>query len=99
MGSLQIFRCEGCGYEAEIGGGFDYGMMSATWTVHCLSCRALSDVVVSDNPAEYSKDGWKPDRFCCEKDSKHEVALWSNPGPCPKCGKTLTAGEPTLLWD
>jgi hypothetical protein len=25
-----MFRCEGCGYEAEISGGLDFGMASAT---------------------------------------------------------------------
>lgn len=99
MGSLQTFRCDACGYEAEIGGGFDYGMLSATWTVHCLSCRTLSDVLVSEDPSEFSRDGWKPERYSCEKEPGHEVVLWSNPGPCPRCGKTLIPGETTMLWD
>ena len=99
MGSLRMFRCEGCGYEAEISGGLDFGMASATWTVHCLDCCELQDVVVSDEPWKVSEEGWTPDTYACDRDPKHKVSLWSDPGPCPKCGKGLTAGEPTVLWD
>ena len=74
-------------------------MASATWTVHCLDCRELQDVVVSDEPWEVSEEGWTPDAYACDRDAKHKVTLWSDPGPCPKCGKGLTAGEPTVLWD
>ena len=99
MGALRMFRCRACHYEAEISGGLDHGMAAATWTVHCLTCRDLFDVVVSDEPWRASEEGWRPDTYRCEKNPKHEVELWSDPGPCARCGTTLTAGEPTALWD
>jgi hypothetical protein len=99
MGAVRIFRCEGCGYEAEIGGGLDFGLTAATWTVHCLDCRELRDFVVSNNLQEVSGKDWKPKFYRCMKNSKHRVELWSDPGPCPRCGKTLTGWETTLLWD
>lgn len=99
MGSLRMFRCSGCSYEAEISGGLDHGMATATWTIHCVECRELSDIVVSDKPWEATEDGWEPHTYACDHDPKHEVSLWSHPGPCPECGETLTAGEPTVLWD
>ena len=91
MGSLRMFRCEGCGYEAEISGGLDFGMASATWTIHCLDCCDLQDVVVSDEPWKVSEEGWRPDTYACDRDPKHKVSLWSDPGPCPKCGKVVAS--------
>ena len=99
MGSLRMFRCHGCGYEVEISGGLDFGMRSATWTVHCHDCRDLLDVVVSENPLEFSEEGWTPETYFCDQGAKHKIALWSDPGPCPKCGETLSAGDTTVMWD
>ncbi len=48
MGSLHSFKCEKCGYDAEVSGGEDAGFEVATRTMVCANCRELVDVVVSE---------------------------------------------------
>jgi hypothetical protein len=30
---------------------------------------------------------------------RHELVLWSHPGPCPRCGETMRRERETALWD
>ena len=40
-----------------------------------------------------------PTPIRCRLDESHEASLWRPPGPCPRCGAILIAGEITILWD
>jgi len=97
VGTLYQFRCKPCGYEAEVSGGQDCGMTSATVTVLCETCRELFDVVTSTDAIFAKPEREIPIR--CPNDSAHSCQLWTSPGPCPKCGKTMVRGEETVLWD
>jgi hypothetical protein len=108
MGSLYRFSCSERGYEAEVSGGLDYGMMCVAHTVSCPKCRELSDTTVSDepwNPVVFfeidAENGTVRDkRIRCGLDGRHTAALWEHPGPCPGCGTTLERDEePTVMWD
>jgi len=97
VGTLYQFRCESCGYEAEVSGGRDCGMASATVTIFCEICSELFDVVTRADAVLA-----RPEReisIRCPNDSRHSCRLWTSPGPCPKCGKTMVRGEETVLWD
>jgi hypothetical protein len=46
MGTSYQYTCESCGYEAQVSGGRDIGMMAVVRTMFCRSCRELVDVLI-----------------------------------------------------
>lgn len=114
MGATFQFCCGECGYEAEVSGGFDRGMVSVTHTVTCPRCRGLSDVklwsrwdgepgdqVLWGMDEDEAVEYWKGHHGLvrCGIDRRHTAAFWRHPGPCPRCGNEMTQGEMTMLWD
>ena len=117
MGALFTFVCPDCGYEAEVSGGLDFGMLCATHTVSCPTCKALSDMDVSGEPwtvmdwmqlegedeqpsiQRVAQAEWMPSRIRCGLDGRHKAELWSDPGPCPRCGAIMKRGQMEMLWD
>ena len=98
MGTYYQFTCGECDFETEVSGGFDIGMVAATQTIICRDCGNLVDVLVGDAPTTDPEDVVSM-TLHCPTSTRHEVAQWNHPGPCPKCGKTMTRGAETVLWD
>jgi predicted RNA-binding Zn-ribbon protein involved in translation (DUF1610 family) len=100
VGGLYEFTCPACGYAADVSGGPDVGLASATVTISCATCRKLRDVVVSNEPWKRSPDA-VPDHPRCpsSRTRVHKTELWSHPGPCPQCGATMRVGTLTVIWD
>jgi len=46
MGALFYFKCEKCGYTAEVSGGKDSGFFISTETKMCSNCRRIVDTVI-----------------------------------------------------
>jgi len=97
MGSLYLFECRSCGYNCQVSGGDDLGMMVRTTTIICSKCKELYDVVVSDEP--WREDAIDAENLRCPKSKRHKVEKWEDPGSCPKCGQKMKRGEHTLFWD
>ena len=97
MGTCYQFTCS-CGFQAEVSGGFDVGMIAATQTVACRNCGTLEDVHVGDAPTTSSEDVAKMSLHC-PKSRRHQITQWNHPGPCPRCGETMTRGSMTMMWD
>jgi len=95
------YTCEGCGYEAQVSGGRDVGMMAVVRTMFCRGCRELVDVLIGqcglDGPtgdADYDKAlGICPE---CRGD---DVVVWKDGRPCPRCEGRMVKGEDFILWD
>ena len=102
MGAKYRFRCSGCGYSADVCGGPSVGEAVRMETLSCATCAKLLDVVVSEEPWKEPPDPL-PERLCCprERRTSHRTSLWTAPGPCPRCGATITTddAELILLWD
>ncbi len=97
MGQLHSFKCQSCGYYAEVSGGDDAGMMIVTTTISCGVCRELYDAVVHK-----VREPWLGDiEPRCPRAKRHAVTVWTHPGPCPKCGEPLDYDPEgiTALWD
>ena len=94
MGVRYGFCCTSCGYTATRCGGTEFGRREAQSTVHCTPCAELYDVVL----ARFG-NGREVLVPACPKDSVHAVALWQQPGPCPKCSTVLAAQGLAELWD
>lgn len=96
MGTWFQFSCSRCGYQAEVSGGSDAGMVAVTATILCRRCRRLFDVVAG----KVSISGQiKKVPLRCPRSASHPIERWSHPGPCPRCGTTLTREGETALWD
>jgi hypothetical protein len=102
MGQLFRFYCSECGYEAEVSGGRDVGMLAVVRTMTCKDCHDLVQVLIGghgeDGPTgdpEFDKDlGLCP---LCEGKN---VNSWTRKHPCPKCGAKMDRDDsPTVMWD
>lgn len=99
MGSLLVFRCDACGYETQVSGGRDRGMIVEVQTVTCEQCKALHDAVVRKwDRSEMDKTARRR-KLRCPKDRRHRVEPWTPGGPCPRCGTPITEGIPYAIWD
>ena len=100
MGAIYEYRCASCGYEAEVSGGDDAGMIVSTTTVLCAGCEELYDVVTYARHA-IPEENLEPGSVApvCPKSRRHAIKRWEHPGPCPKCGSTMNMGNMLLLWD
>ncbi len=99
MGAHFIFICNSCGYEADISGGNDIGMASASSTVLCEDCQELYDMVTTREPWLAVERAWNPTSLLCAKSETHGVVLWEHPGSCPRCGAEMIRDTATALWD
>jgi hypothetical protein len=73
-----------------------------TITITCKDCKELSDIRVTgknEHPGKVFDPEWNLPIFYCSKSKYHSVKEWNNPGPCPKCGKTMKMGIPFEKWD
>jgi len=96
MGMQREFVCTACDYRAVVSGGEDVGMICATTTILCETCKKLYDVIVSDYRSGRSEIAPR-----CPRAKRHVWRLWKQPGPCPRCNALMTvdeAGE-CVLWD
>jgi hypothetical protein len=99
MGQLFAFRCDACGYKAEVSGGPDVGMAVATQTVSCAACKRLFDAVTSEDPGNDTAPK-VPLRCPRSRGAKHRVSAWNGGDPCPRClGPMRVTDDGTVLWD
>ena len=97
MGKRYTFKCDYCGYSAEVSGGDDAGMVGTTTTISCGVCRELYDVVVWQ--VRRQELGTKEPQ--CPKAKAHPVSIWNYPGACPRCTEPLVPDPEGIvaLWD
>lgn len=104
MGSLHLFTCGSCGYEAEVSGGPDSGFFTMTQTTVCQRCKELVDAIVKideridiENEAGCAENG----SLRCPNCRTKGLKPWDEVNrPCPRCGSQMKKGDgPTTLWD
>lgn len=101
MGQWYRFTCSACSYEAEVSGGSDAGMSGYVHTAICRTCRPAR-LVNAPNEREPLAEtvGDVADYICpFARTRRHQLVLWTHPGPCPRCGRTMKQRGPTALWD
>lgn len=108
MGISLDYSCPECGYQVHsMSSGYDVGMASHRVGISCVECKELYSAALSGEPWNADIDaielqveaGVLPSGARCPISAKHHVKVWSHPGPCPKCGSTLTQQEGILCWD
>jgi Zn finger protein HypA/HybF involved in hydrogenase expression len=108
MGTAWIYTCPECGYQSDlVSSGYDVGMASHVVGISCANCKELYSASLPGKPWDADWDAMRqkvesgelPAGARCPKSAKHHVKVWSHPGPCPRCGTTLSQGEGPLCWD
>ena len=101
MGTCYRYSCESCGYEAQVSGGRDIGMLAVVRTMFCRGCRELVDVLIGqrglDGPTgdpDYDKD-----LGICPECRRKDLVVWEEGSPCPRCEGNMARGEGSILWD
>ncbi len=85
--------CPHCGYTTMVVGGRGAVWRGETTTIVCGTCRELCDAIISRGQiAIYIEPH-------CPKGDEHPVALWTFPGPCPKCGAQMRKTGAVALID
>ncbi len=106
---MQAFRftCSKCDYGFTGAGERSALFAGPTWTIVCLDCADLQDVIVW-GPQDLEGSGrWSvavPDPGTqhltepkCHEDARHRVKEWTHPGTCPKCGSTMDRDEDHII--
>ena len=91
---LSNYKCNACGYSADV---LDQPQTDMYYTVeakHCLGCKSLVAVAVEAHAASMiGGDGGGHDRLsidtCPDCSSKNTVE-WDATHSCPKCGEHMT---------
>lgn len=100
MGEWFQFDCSRCGYQAEVSGGPSRGMLDEVHTAICHTCDPPRLVDARRQRGDYGKtrDGGS---YSCPlaRERRHEVTLWTHPGPCPRCGHAMLRGRLAAMWD
>jgi predicted nucleic-acid-binding Zn-ribbon protein len=86
-------RCPDCGYTTWVKGGEGAVMAGATVTIVCSTCRELYDALISRGILAIYVEPH------CPNGDDHPVALWTFPGPCPKCGAQMRKTGAVRLID
>jgi len=103
MGTSYDFKCKACGYKTHVCGGQSVGFVAVVHTMTCKDCRELVDVLTGremqvgpTGDPDYDEQLGR----CPECDGR-DVAKWTAPGPCPKCGETMDQDEGgcVAMWD
>jgi len=99
MGQSYEFRCNACGYTAEVSGGTDAGMNVITETQVCNACTEVVDVVTGPSPINQDYTGEVAESVNkCPKCGSGNLQTWSK-RKCPKCGGRMRKGNRVVLWD
>lgn len=97
MGIMYTLLCSACGHDIpKCCAGVQSGQFLALSTVHCAAYEELYDVPVR----EFSPilDDYVQIPIRCPMNPEHEVVPWSHPGPCPKCGYTMSNLGGRSIW-
>jgi len=97
MGERYGFRCQECGYENMVSAGYSQGMFASTVTIVCKDCQDLQDVLTFKR--DWNTGVGKAYEPSCEQSETHEVALWREENPCPKCKGLMKRTGKLSLWD
>ena len=94
---LSNYRCNTCGYNAEV---LDQSQTDIYYTVetkHCLGCKSLVTVAIKAHAASMigGDGGGHEHRYLheCPDCSSKNVQPWDAKHPCPKCGEHMTLFE------
>lgn len=108
MGFATDLHCDACGYGVEhMVLGFDVGGSGCVQAVSCADCRELRVATLPPDPpvlshgvrtAETRVDFTRIPIHCPVSD-EHRITPWYHPGPCPRCGAELRAGQRAIIWD
>lgn len=96
MGTTHCFSCPGCGYNAEVSGGDDYGFSVAVTTVRCDFCKIIQDIVVSESPGD--KQSYKAISELRCPICGNTIKRWTR-RKCPRCNMKMNQDGEVLLWD
>ena len=98
MGATSQFRCQDCGYSAEVddGGGF----LVSTMTAYCRDCRELREITVArrKNPSQE----WRrtsASAQSCPVCRGTDLTPWADGDLCPRCGGMMTNEGISMYWD
>ncbi len=104
MGTLFIFSCPHCGYEAEVSATEDRGFSAVFKPSVCTDCNELQNAFVGHYkfegvPTYDDNEEFIPNKviecICCKslnlKDWNFRV--------CPKCNKQMNEGVDNTYWD
>ncbi len=99
MGDLYNFHCSCCGYDADVSGGDDAGMMVLTTTIQCEDCQDLQDIITAWVWGDVASPKNGTPKFECPKSPDHPIKKWEAGGQCPRCQVMMENKGQTVSWD
>ena len=97
MVRLYKFHCDICDYEAIVSGENGRNEISGGLTILCEDCKELYEIEDHGSFTIKKRTTYKQPR--CPESFSHRSRVWSYPGVCPRCGKSIRKGELVVSWD
>lgn len=98
---MREYQCPSCGHKQWTSGGKDKGRLISVETYLCTECLLLTDVLTEERgnypggPAVIP-----PENYSCTECGGHSLEPWDpDLRTCPKCGMTMNAEGPEIMWD
>ena len=101
MGTKYVFKCNACGYRADVSGGRDCGFVAVVHTMTCHNCNELVDVVIGAEGKEGKTEDTEFNKGLglCPICKGSNVDRWDDEKSCPKCDEKMIRGKMAMLWD
>jgi len=95
LSKISKYKCNACGYSADVWDGPDAALIATVDTRHCLGCKNLVEV-----PIEFHGGGLIGNQDAepsflnrCPDCNSTNVKPWDAKHSCPKCGEHMTRFE------
>ena len=96
MAWKKKYKCEACGYEAEVYEGRGLFRQQIT-AVTCPDCRSIQNIVVGGIIADVAPSYRSEVGRLCLQCGSDQIRIW-NRLTCPKCGFKMTETGEKEFW-
>lgn len=96
MAWKKKYKCESCGYEAEVYEGRGLFRQQIT-AVTCPDCRSIQNIVVGGIIADVAPSYRSEVGRLCLQCGSDQIRIW-NRSTCPKCGFKMTETGEKEFW-
>ncbi len=96
MAWKKIYRCETCGYKAEIYEGRGLFQQEIT-AVTCPDCKTIQNIVVGGIIADVAPSYRSEVGRLCLQCGSDRIRIW-NKKTCPKCQNEMTETGEKTFW-
>ena len=92
LSTRSKYKCDSCGYSADVWDSPDRAPIVTVDTRQCLGCKSLVEVPIEFHGGMFTDDPDVVPSFLnrCPDCNSMSVQVWDAKQPCPRCGEHMT---------